>query len=296
MAIKVLVERKTKMRAIILNKDVYDDDGTLVLTRGTEITMTFRRVRELQDLGVFAKVIQQIEEETLKESYVNDAVLSELAQSSTVKTTKEIQNTFPGMDIAHLQKATDILRAVLNASDQYAWRRHVSFMFSYMEWLYAHSVNTAVISCMMGISLGYDDKKLVECAIGAFFHDIGLTLLPRETLEKPSKLTDVEYAMVKNHCEMGYAMLKDTGIPEVSQQIILQHHERMDGTGYPHGLKGDEISEASFITMIAEYFDTATTARSYKAAEPGEKVFEQMYKNDTMFPRHIVEVLKENML
>ncbi len=284
------------MRTIRLYRDLKNDQGTVVMRAGTEITMTFGKIRELQSLGVFNQVLQQLEEETLGESFGDDAVLSELTQSRTIKTTEEIQNTFKGMDVAHLQKSVDIFKAVVNAGDAYPWNRHVSLMFSYMDWLYAHSVNTAIISSMIGISLGYSDQKLAECILGAFFHDVGLTLIPRETIEKPSKLTEMEYTMVKNHCEMGHALLKDVGLPEISQQIILQHHERIDGSGYPYGLTMEKIHEESLITMIAEYFDTATTARSYKAPESPEKVFEQMYNNEKVFPRHIVEILRQNML
>lgn len=115
-------------------------------------------------------------------------------------------------------------------------------------------------------------------------------------LLKFSEFTEVEYAILKNHCEMGYSMINEVNLPEISKKIILQHHERLDGSGYPNKLEEREINPESMITMVAEYFDTARTTTINKPAEPIKAVIDKMYYADNLFPRYIVKVLMDMVL
>ncbi len=245
-------------------------------------------------MGVLKQVLAQIEEDNSEDAY--SQIVDELTQPSTIKTIADLSVHFPKLDTKMVTRVAEIVNSVVTAGEKYSWSRYVSLLFSYVDWLYAHSLNTALISCVIAATLGYNNRQLVEIAIGALFHDIGLTLLPRETLNKPSKLTDLEYTMIKNHCEMGLSMLTNIDLPEVSKLIIIQHHERLDGTGYPFRLKGEEIHEASLITLITEYFETATAERSYKKAQPASEVIAVMKQQSHVFPAYIVDALDKYLV
>ncbi len=279
------------VRVASIKRDIFNEAGDLLYERGLKLELTEQTIAKLLEQGVLKQVLAQVEEDSTQEVY--GEIIKELAQKSNIKTTSELGKQFKGLSPQAIAKASAIVDSVVTAGDEYSWNRFISLLLSYVDWLYAHSLNTALISCTIASGLGYTNRQLVEVAIGALFHDIGLTLLPRETLNKPSKLTDVEYAMIKNHCEMGHSMLLSVDLPEISKSIILQHHEKSDGTGYPYRLKGADIHEASMITMIAEYFDTATTDRSYKKAQPVHEVIEIMRKDSHIFPPHIVNVLAQ---
>ncbi len=105
----------------------------------------------------------------------------------------------------------------------------------------------------------------VNLAIGGLFHDIGKTKIPLTILNKPGKLTNEEFTEMKRHAEYSAAILKDSRtLPEAACDIALHHHERYDGNGYPHGLKGDEITFGSQLAAIADVYDALTSDRCYK--------------------------------
>jgi HD-GYP domain-containing protein (c-di-GMP phosphodiesterase class II) len=114
--------------------------------------------------------------------------------------------------------------------------------------------------------LGYNDKELFNMGLGALLHDVGKLLIPKPILQKPEGLTDMEMALVRQHCELGTSSL-GTSLPKGCMDIVMQHHERCDGKGYPNGLKGDEISRNARIVMIADAFDTLTAGRPYRTTQ-----------------------------
>ena len=111
----------------------------------------------------------------------------------------------------------------------------------------------------------YPHKQTMGLAIGALFHDIGKTKIPLEILNKPGKLTDAEFVVMKKHSVYSAHVLKHShGLPKEAYDMGLHHHERYDGTGYPDGLKGDEISFGSQLCAIADVYDALTSDRCYK--------------------------------
>jgi len=97
-------------------------------------------------------------------------------------------------------------------------------------------------------------------------HDVGKISIPAEILSKPTRLTPGEYALVKTHAQKGYEILKDVVFPWPLAEIVHQHHERMDGSGYPRGLKGDEILMEARILCVADTMEAMVSARPYRPA------------------------------
>ncbi len=137
-------------------------------------------------------------------------------------------------------------------------------MHSLNDTVYAHCVNVALISRMIGrwLHLEQNDLDILTCC--GLFHDIGKLAIPEEILNKPGKLTDEEFALIKSHPKTGYDMLRNQNIDNRIKQAALMHHERYDGSGYPNQLSSEFLSDYSTIVAIADVYDAMTAARSYR--------------------------------
>lgn len=165
---------------------------------------------------------------------------------------------------------------------------------NHVGWLYSRSINVALGSCLVGTEFHYVPQRLELLALGAMTHDIGQTLLPRAVLEKPGKLTDAGMIAVRNHCEMGQATLRGYEFPKLASRIVLQHRERLNGTGYPKGLSKQDIPEDSRIAAIEETFDTDTAARTYKAAKSVSRVLLEIESMPELHDERPVRVLAKS--
>lgn len=137
-------------------------------------------------------------------------------------------------------------------------------MHSLNDTIYAHCVNVAMISRMIGrwLHLEAHDLDILTCC--GLFHDIGKMAIPEEVLNKPGKLTDEEFALIKSHPKTGYEMLRNQDIDTRIKQSALMHHERYDGSGYPSGLSSELLADFAMIVAIADVYDAMTAARSYR--------------------------------
>lgn len=128
---------------------------------------------------------------------------------------------------------------------------------------------------MMGIDRSYSEKRLLQLGVGAFLHDLGKLQIPLSILDKPSHLTKEEFNKVKEHPTLGYQILRESAmIDYVSANILYQHHEKLDGTGYPNHLTGHYIHEYARIVAIADIFDAITSKRVYSNAMPNHEAIE----------------------
>lgn len=130
---------------------------------------------------------------------------------------------------------------------------------------YAHSLNVAIISRIIGKWLHFSNEELDTLTLAGLLHDIGKTKIPDEVLNKDGKLTDEEFQMIHNHPKYGYDILKSQPLNSHIKKAALMHHERCDGSGYPMGLTMEEIDDYALIIAIADVYDAMTAARSYRA-------------------------------
>ena len=130
---------------------------------------------------------------------------------------------------------------------------------------YAHSLNVAIISRIIGKWLHFSNEELDTLTLAGLLHDIGKTKIPDEVLNKDGKLTDEEFQMIRNHPKYGYDILKSQLLNSHIKKAALMHHERCDGSGYPMGLTMEEIDDYALIIAIADVYDAMTAARSYRA-------------------------------
>lgn len=139
-------------------------------------------------------------------------------------------------------------------------------MRSVSDAVYAHCLNVALISRMIGRWLKIDSHDLDILTTAGMLHDIGKLRIPEEVLNKPGTLTDEEYDLIRQHPKLGYDILKgQTNLDSRTKKAALMHHERSDGSGYPSALTEDFIDSFAMIVGIADVYDAMTTSRSYRA-------------------------------
>ncbi len=136
-----------------------------------------------------------------------------------------------------------------------------------------HSDRVALLSRALGEALNLAPEFLEELYFGALLHDVGKIGIPDAILQKPDKLCYEEFEAIKEHPLLGKGIMEAVALPEVAVQGILEHHERLDGTGYPQGLKGEEISLAGRIIAVADAFDALSSRRTYKERWTVERIF-----------------------
>ena len=287
----------------LLGKDIYSCDGRCLLRAG--IVLTDDILIKVKEFKIFSLYI--IDEYSSAE--IEDVIKPELRQKSI----SVIKETFCDIErIASVHKfekraiseytnqeqkyfnsineiAEEILENVLSKKDVLLSLVDIKSMDNYT---YAHCVNVAVISVILGISLNLSKKKLTYLCIGALIHDIGKSFIPKEILQKQGKLTTEEFEIMKCHSRYGYDLLrKSFNLSSYVKSIVLQHHERFDGLGYPNGLMGSKINYLARIVSIADVYDALTSDRPYKRSMCPSDAFEYLMSNSgTLFDYDILNV------
>ena len=131
-----------------------------------------------------------------------------------------------------------------------------------------HCQRVADYACMLAEAMGFAGRDLTWLRMGAFLHDVGKTEVPADVLNKPGKLTDEEWELMKRHTVAGDEIVAELNFPWDIRPVVRNHHERWDGSGYPDGLAGENIPLTARVLCVADVFDALTTARSYRGAMP----------------------------
>jgi HD-GYP domain-containing protein (c-di-GMP phosphodiesterase class II) len=135
------------------------------------------------------------------------------------------------------------------------------------DYTYMHSVAVCGLMVSLGRHMGMDDAEVREAGLAGLLHDVGKMQMPLEVLNKPGALTDAEFDVMRGHPERGWDLLKDGAkVPASALDVCLHHHEKMDGTGYPHRLAGDQISLLARMGAVCDVYDAITSVRPYKNA------------------------------
>ena len=133
------------------------------------------------------------------------------------------------------------------------------------DYTYMHSVAVCALMIALGRQLKLDADLISKAGIAGLLHDLGKAMMPMDVLNKPGKLTDEEFRIMKSHPEEGYKLLQGSGVDEITFDVVLHHHEKTDGSGYPKGLKDSEISLYAKMGAVCDVYDAITSNRPYKA-------------------------------
>lgn len=285
------ITRKHLRPGMILARDItlynLSNFNTLLLTKGQILNNTYiKRIayhniegayvesEAFADINVEPYIDDKLTSDSL--SQIND-IYFEFRMSSGKITTNNIKK---------LSSIVDGLITELLDKDDLSY--NVVDFKNYDTYTFQHCLNVAILSISTGISLKLSERQLHDLGMAGLLHDIGKMTIPVEILNKPGKLTDEEYEIMKTHPINAAELLKNY----VSNDIIRAiegHHEKLDGTGYPYGRKADNIHYYSKILAICDVYDALTSDRSYrKAAFPSEVIEYIMGCGDTHFDHEIL--------
>jgi putative nucleotidyltransferase with HDIG domain len=156
------------------------------------------------------------------------------------------------------------------------WGQSIESSDSYTH---GHCERVASYAVAVAQALGFEEAELTTVRLGAYLHDLGKVKVPHEVLNKPGRLTEDEFELMKRHPADGVDMLADVDFPWDIKPMIRWHHEKYDGTGYPDGMRGDAIPVNAQVIAISDVFDALTTTRSYRPAMPWGEAFRIMREN-----------------
>lgn len=280
-----------------LARDIYDNDGKLLLKSGT--TLKNSVIKKVKNLNIFSMYV--IDE--YSENIIEELIGPEIRQ----KAIKAIKDNY-GMLVEGSSKESNNIMDIKEEEFQsivYTARQLVEEILSRKDvmlnvvdiknlsnYVYQHSVNVAIISLIIGIKLDLHKFDLLDLCVGALLHDFGMVFVPREILKKEDNLNKDEYEIVKKHTRMGYEYLSESfEIPLSSILVSLQHHEKIGGQGYPNGVPGDNISKFAKIVAIADTYDALTSDRPYrKAMSPNEALEYIMANGGIQFDYKLVKL------
>lgn len=284
-----------------LGKSIYQENGRVLLTKGTYLTDSL--IEKLKNFHVFTvyvedelsegiEIVDAIPEELRVEAMnVITEGLDDIAGLNPHKSKLE-QMAKSGRAVRSMQKIyKDILSSL---TENKVALNLLATTKVYENHVFTHSLNVSLYACQLAIENGLPLKNIEEIGLGAMLHDLGKIYIPKEILNKPGKLTDEEFEQMKSHCELGFEQLKKIHeIPLPVAHCALQHHERLDGTGYPRGLQSSEIHKYAKILSVADVFDAVTSHREYRAAMLPHQALEILYGGSgTQFDSQQIQLFK----
>ena len=209
--------------------------------------------------------------------------------------TNAVKNVF---NDARMGKAIEIneVKAQVNTMVDSVFRNRDALLClanlkDYDNYTFLHSVNVGILAVSFGRHLGLSKDQLENIGLGGLLHDIGKTQIPEDILNKPGKYTEEEYTIMKRHVTLGEEILsRHDHIPQEAALVTSQHHERLNGTGYPQHLYGDKISLFGQIASMADVYEAMTYDRVYRKATSCHTTLKKLYEwGDTLFSRSLME-------
>lgn len=270
-----------------LAKPLYRGDHELMLAEG--VTLNARYIGSIVRLryqGVY------IDDDLSKDIDVVNVISDELRRETMTGISKIYMTAEQGRKPSKL----DINKQVGDIVDELLGNRSMMVnmmdLRSFDSYTYSHSINVAVLSIIIGITLNYGKDDLIKLGIGALLHDIGKVFISKDILNKEGPLTSSEYDIIKKHRQLGYDYVVEKYlVPVLSRVTIADHHERYDGSGYPRGKKKSEISFFGKITAVADVYDALISERPYrKALSPSNAMEYMMAGSGTLFDPDIIRV------
>ena len=215
------------------------------------------------------KVLTPIAKKQVERLRTADRSKVTLSDSVRKRVSEGIQYIYNNADSSEIVSATNNIAGELMSviSQNNAVAIDINALKTSDEYTFKHSVDVATISMVLAKQQGLSRKDIYEIGVSGLLHDVGKTKIPNEILNKPGRLDDEEFAIMKQHSVYGYRMIKDR--PEFNNGIclgVLQHHEKMNGKGYPLGFDANKICPYAKILTVADIYDALVTERPYKSA------------------------------
>lgn len=280
-----------------LQEPVQDAQGRILLQSG--VVLTERYLELIQDWGVTAIAVATGDTAAVEQQLQRTHVVSSDLQDEMLGTIYELYDDITAQKDLSLQRLRNAVPILVQeimlhktvALDLIGLRRADNYTFM-------HSLSVAVLAVATGVELGLDAEQLTGLALGAVLHDMGKTQVPLSILHKPAQLTASERTLVHRHPRWGVELLtRHAQLPAPALQGIYEHHERCDGSGYPHGLWGSRISRSGKIVAVADFYDALTSDRPYHSRLAPHLVIEQLLvMGRRSFDANIVRALLRSLV
>ncbi|MGP4040598.1 HD-GYP domain-containing protein [Gracilibacillus sp. D59] len=295
-----LVPTKFIRAGIELAKPIYDARGRVLLQKNIRLTESM--VNRLKSSGI--TYVFTREEDT------DDIIVHPpIPDQQRIEAVQKIKETFRSFESEDLTKNNYLLEKAALKLEQLVKEianelsknddviHYLSDLLIIDDYVFSHSLNVSMYTLALAQELKLKDKDLEQLGLGAVLHDIGKIIIPDEILNKSGKLSDMEFKLVKAHTEYGFDLLRKAhNIPLLVAHCAYQHHERLDGSGYPRGIKADDIHPFARIIGVADVFDAVTSNRVYRDAMLPHEGLEILYTGaGTQFDMHLVETFKKTV-
>ncbi len=251
---------------MILARPVVSDDMSILLNENTVLTESMLGL--LSSWGIQSLYIKEIIREGGENiySFVTERETFAGKYADIIRIIKdafEKARYFKEVPLGQMEELTD--RTMESLVDVTGVISHLASVKATDDYTFRHSLNVGIIAGLLGKWLKFKRKVLREVVLAGLLHDIGKTQIPLEILNKPGKLTATEMAIIKEHPANGYRLVEDSDrLPQSVKFGILQHHERLDGSGYPAALKGDDITDYARIIAVADIYDAMTSLTMFR--------------------------------
>lgn len=293
-----LVRTEAIKHGSILGQTIYNENGIPLIRRG--ITLTKSMINRLRSYNIGFVYIDDVKTDgIIAESIVPNELKFEAIQEIKTLFTKVSTTDISERSYILTDENSNLNNIIKSLIDEINYKDVTLSLLADMlvtdNYTFQHSLNVALYSITLGKKLGFNHRKLSELGIGAVLHDIGKVFIDDKILQKPGPLSDEEYKIMQSHTELGFNYLREnTNLPSVIAHCAYQHHERLDGSGYPRQLVGDEIHIYAQVISIADVFDAVTNDRVYRKAllpHQGLEILlaDAVYK----FDPHLVEAFKK---
>jgi len=214
----------------------------------------------------------QVEERTAELVQVNDFLNQEIAERKRAE--EELQHTLKKLRKA-LGGIIQSMTLTIETRDPYTA---------------GHQRRVSNLARAIATEMGLSEEQIDGIRMAAMIHDVGKINVPADILIKPGKLSELEHSMIKTHPQVGYDILKTIDFPWPVAQTVLQHHERMDGSGYPQGLSGKDIILEARILAVADVVEAMSSHRPYRAALGIDRALEEISQNgDVIYDPQVVD-------
>jgi putative nucleotidyltransferase with HDIG domain len=213
---------------------------------------------------------------------------------SLVNFTLESFKKFKEENVLNIPRLSERIKSLIDIvkSSRDSILRYPEFAYPSENYMYVHSVNCAILALAIGELMKMPPHKMIELGLAALLHDIGMLKLPDGVYLKEEGLTDKEYKIVQAHTTLGYKILKSVSVAEEIALAADEHHERLDGTGYPKSLRGEKISLYSRIVAVVCSYEAITSRRMFKTqSDAHTAVMELLKERNTKYDEKVIRSL-----
>lgn len=289
-----LVNTRYVEEGAVLARPVINPSGKVLLQAGIRLTGSY--IERLRTMGYDVIFIQ---DDRLEDVEVHMAITSQTREVA-YRTIENVMEYVENGKEETLQVDTirvSIKHMINDLLSSFDILGNLAEIQGYDNYTFHHSVNTTIIALILGIASDYPEQKLIELGMGVLMHDIGKVKIPEQILNKKSPLTEDEFEEIKRHTTYGFDILrKNNDLSLLSAHVAFQHQEKWDGTGYPRGLKGNEIHEYGRLAAVADVYEALTSKRVYRNAIEPYQAYEYIVAHaGTHFEPRILEIFKKHI-